>query len=105
MPNEQSSRPDYDLEEVYDKEISPLMTQIMDICKKHNFPMAMCFQYKSTGEESYEFCDTAILPDERPISEELEKIWNVLTERRKKPLTLKTIGADGKTVRIEEIHS
>ncbi|MES0444938.1 MAG: hypothetical protein ABUJ92_00195 [Desulfobacterales bacterium] len=38
-----------DLEEVYDNEISPLMKQILDICKKHEMPMFAEFQFNDDG--------------------------------------------------------
>lgn len=35
----------YNLESVYDEKISPLMTQIIAICKEHNMPMVASFAY------------------------------------------------------------
>lgn len=40
-----------DLEQVYDDEISPLMSQIIAICKKHEMPMFATFQYKDNEDE------------------------------------------------------
>ena len=94
----------YDLEKLYDEQVSPLVAQILEICQKNELPMAISFQYKSDGEEEFEFCNSAVLPETRPISEELEKIWRVLNERRAKPLTLKTIDAEGNITKITEIH-
>lgn len=45
-----------DLEKVYDEEIAPLMTQIINICNKHELPMIAEFEY-SPGR----FCKTALL--------------------------------------------
>jgi hypothetical protein len=95
----------YDLEKIYNEQISPLMTQILEICKQNELPMAVSFQYKGDGEEEFEFCNSAVLPEERPISEELEKIWNILNERRAKPLTLKVVDPENKTIEITEIHT
>jgi hypothetical protein len=58
---------EFDKEAIYDKEINPLMKQIIDICKKNEIPVIASFCYKSTeGEDS--FCTTCIpigewLPD------------------------------------------
>ena len=95
----------YDLEKVYDEKISPLIAEIIAICKENNLPAAMCFQYKSDNENEYEFCNSAVLPENRFISEELERIWGIINERRAKPLTIKTKEADGKVKEITEIHT
>lgn len=47
-----------DKEDVYDQEIAPLMTQIIDICKKHQMPMFATFEFAPKA-----YCET-ILPDE-----------------------------------------
>lgn len=47
-----------DNEAIYDQEIAPLMSQIIDICKKHQIPMFATFEYAPGS-----FCDT-FLPDE-----------------------------------------
>lgn len=44
-----------DLESVYDEEISPLVTRIIEICKKHDIPMFAEFQYSDDG-----YCRTAL---------------------------------------------
>lgn len=51
---------DYDLEQVYDEQIFPLMTKIIEICKEHKMPLFTCFQYKidEDSEEKYHFCTT-----------------------------------------------
>ncbi|MCI0526392.1 MAG: hypothetical protein L0Y56_02920, partial [Nitrospira sp.] len=40
----EEGKPEYDLEKVYDKQIAPLMTKIIAICKKHKLPMVASFQ-------------------------------------------------------------
>lgn len=57
----------YDCEDIYDAQISPLMSQIIEICKEHNIPMVATFQYaKHTEEEgSFSNCSTIILTKER----------------------------------------
>ena len=43
-----------DKEEIYDKEIFPLMEKIISICKKHDMPFFASFQFSDDG-----FCTTA----------------------------------------------
>lgn len=43
----------FDLEAVYDTEIAPLMTQIIEICKKHGMPMLASFCYAKGKEPGY----------------------------------------------------
>ena len=50
----------FDLESVYDEQIAPLMTQIIDICKRHSLPMAATFEYATE-----DFCTTTIPCDNR----------------------------------------
>ncbi len=48
----------YDEEEVYDEKISPLMQQIIEICKKHKIPMMASFTYINTKEDGPGRCTT-----------------------------------------------
>jgi hypothetical protein len=49
----------FDKESVYDNEISPLMKQIIEICKRENIPMAFNFAIKDDGEEEgWLYCTT-----------------------------------------------
>jgi hypothetical protein len=41
-----------DSEAVYDEQISPLMTQIIAICKRHRIPMLASFQYSGELDPS-----------------------------------------------------
>jgi len=52
----------FDLESVYDEQIAPLMTQIIDICKRHKMPMLASFMYQHHhGEEELEsYCTTSL---------------------------------------------
>ena len=51
---------EFDLEEVYDAEIAPLMSQIIEICKRREMPMiaSFCFRHREDGDD---FC-TTLLP-------------------------------------------
>lgn len=52
----------FDLESVYDEEIAPLMTKIIDICKRHKMPMLASFMYQHHhGEDELEsYCTTSL---------------------------------------------
>jgi hypothetical protein len=49
------------LEKVYDEQISPLMKQIIDICKENKMPMFAEFQYGDT-----DFCKTRLCGEDWP---------------------------------------
>lgn len=48
----------YDLEKVYDDEISPLVNKIIDICNEHKIPMICSFAYENSDELGYGLCTT-----------------------------------------------
>ena len=55
----------FNKEDVYDNEISPLMTQIIDICKQHGIPIIASFTYENSDERDPGRCTTLInnIPD------------------------------------------
>lgn len=63
MSAEETKRGDWDAEAAYDNEISPLMTQIIAVCKEHRIPVAATFQYKH-DEEGPGHCTTVLAPRE-----------------------------------------
>lgn len=50
----------YNLESVYDEKISPLMQQIIDICKEHSMPMVASFAYENSEERGIGCCTTTL---------------------------------------------
>lgn len=51
----------WDLEEVYDDEISPLMQQIVKICKREGLPMVATFMYANDFDaDEGSFCTSAL---------------------------------------------
>lgn len=42
-------------EQVYDEQISPLMTQLLEVCQREGIPMFASFQYRDEG-----FCTSAL---------------------------------------------
>ncbi|EDC3150253.1 hypothetical protein KGN64_003341 [Salmonella enterica] len=59
----------YNLESVYDEKISPLMTQIIAICKEHNMPMVASYAYKNSEEQGRCYCTTTLTFEGRHIKE------------------------------------
>jgi hypothetical protein len=56
-----------DLEKVYDEEISPLMTKIIEVCNREKIPMFAEFQYADDG-----MCKTHLNHDGHPLFHHLE---------------------------------
>lgn len=50
----------YDLEHVYDEQISPLMMQIIDICRQHRIPMLATFAYAADGNGETSWCTSSL---------------------------------------------
>lgn len=48
----------YDSEKVYDEQISPLMTQIIAICREHRIPMVASFIYENNVDRGKCRCTT-----------------------------------------------
>lgn len=62
-------------EDVYDNEIAPLMTRIIEICQKHEIPVLATFQYTEPGEEAG-FCTTSIpAPHEDAALADVKRRW------------------------------
>ncbi|HBR2117531.1 TPA: hypothetical protein L9N02_004021 [Klebsiella quasipneumoniae subsp. similipneumoniae] len=59
----------YNLESIYDEKISPLMRQIIDICKEHNMPMVASFAYENSEENGIGCCTTKLTFEGRYIKE------------------------------------
>lgn len=50
----------YDLENVYDEQISPLMQQIIAICQEHSMPMIASFAFENCEERNVGCCTTVL---------------------------------------------
>ena len=48
----------YDLEDIYDEQISPLMQQIIKICKEHGMPVLASFAIANHVDEGTYNCTT-----------------------------------------------
>lgn len=65
-------------EKIYDEQISPLMTQIIKICKDNNIAMFSTYRLgfdEEIGEDL--LCTTSIPSGEEEDKKVLDKLWNV----------------------------
>ena len=93
-----SDIPFYTREKVYDDEIAPLMSKIIDVCRKHNIPMVASYQYENTEEEGAGFCTTILVgspskTEKFPAAESLLRAAEILKPRKATTLAI-TITSD-----------
>jgi hypothetical protein len=93
--NQEKEKPLYDLELVYDEQISPLMTQIIAICKEHRMPMLASFQYQRDEDNGEAFCTTSLPFEERGTAETLTRAMSAMAPKRPRMSTVTVIKADG----------
>lgn len=95
------TEPLFDLEDVYDEEIAPLMTRIIDICKAHNMPMLASFMYGRDEGDDPKLCTTALLSgpfSARDIPSCLTNACDGIYSGRRVPMMRTTLTkADGTT--------
>ena len=93
----------YDMEDVYDKQISPLIKSIIEICKRHKMPMLATFCYAKGREhddpDGVSYATTAIPRGERQTPEILEALRIVRGGASCRPramaMTMLTCAKDG----------
>lgn len=68
MPDNKEAKELKDNEAVYDEQISPLMEQIIQICKDNDLPMTLCFEF---APEAY--CASNI-----PVAGQSEKMTQIM---------------------------
>ena len=68
----------FDKENIYDNEISQLITQIIAICNEHKIPMLASFVYENLEEDSEGMCTTLINNHEGRYSARFQKAANVI---------------------------
>lgn len=71
----------WDKEAVYDEQISPLMTQVIAICKANNIPMVAQFQYANDKENGPALCTTT-LPIDGITCDKLRRIASSMQPER-----------------------
>lgn len=91
------SKKSFDLESVYDAEIAPLMTQIIEICHKHKLPMFATFLCMNDPDESGDdlVCTTSLLFKERPIPDKMMSLPGIILSAKRSALRLRVTKADG----------
>ena len=91
-------------EKVYDEQISPLMTQIITICREHNIAHVCTFQLDEVDEdEGPLYCDTKNLRDECEPSDRMMEIGEMVGPQHSPALTMMTVrDGDGK---VTEMHA
>lgn len=81
MKERETQMADWSKEDVYDEKISPLMQQIIAICKEHNIPMVALFQYADSEENGPAFCKTT-LPIEGFASDKIRELSRRMAPER-----------------------
>ena len=87
----------FDLEQVYDDQIAPLMTQIIEICKTHTLPMFATFLYGNDidDDEGGKLCTTSLLFKERLIPEEMLDLPKVIMPQSSPALRIRVTDKTG----------
>jgi len=87
----------YDKEKIYDNEVSPLMKQIIEICKREMLPMAAQFYLQEGRVDNEEpmYCTTVIIPEKVEMLAEAYKQLKSVDEvmkygRNGKPFVMTT---------------
>ncbi len=71
----------WDKEAIYDEKISPLMVQIIALCKEHSIPMVAQFQYANDEENGPKFCTTS-LPIKGVACEKIRRLSQMVQPER-----------------------
>jgi hypothetical protein len=81
-------------ENVYDEQISPLVHQIIEICKEHNIALLLSAQLQDEDDETL-YC-TSILPGDDDVSDErFVKALNIIRPPSRSMMHMTTTHADG----------
>ena len=64
----------FDLENIYDEQIEPLMAQIIKIAQEHKMPMFATFVYKYKDSKDYDLCTTLLNDPDELGREEIPKL-------------------------------
>jgi len=89
----------FDLEQVYDDQIAPLMTQIIDICKANKLPLFATFLYGHDPDNGGgQLCTTSLLFKEREIPPEMEELPATMGLVRRAPFRIRVTDKTGAVV-------
>lgn len=71
----------FDLENIYDEMISPLMSQIVEICKENKMPMVASFAFRKTDEDGLGTCTTVLNANENRIIPEFTESVRIIQKK------------------------
>lgn len=83
-----------DKEAIYDAEISPLMQQILEICKREKIAMLASFAVPSPDDESL-VCTSATLGDDHEPPASFKRALACIYKAAAEPMMMTTEHADG----------
>ncbi len=89
--------PTYDKEDIYDAEIAPLMTQIIEICKRHEIPMLASFTYRSCPD-GQDYCTTHLTGPNGWFDPKLARANGIMYADGSSPLMLTLRDGDGDVI-------
>jgi hypothetical protein len=91
-----------DKEAIYDAEIAPLMTQILEVCKREQ--IAMIASFDIPNDDDPELACTSMVPDEDGNPERHQHAHRIINGGSlTPPMRITTRGAGGAVVRDEVI--
>jgi hypothetical protein len=86
----------FDLESVYDEEIAPLMTKIIEVCRAHKMPMFATFLYQNDPDGDDSVCTTNLMFEkERPVPEKILNLERSLRQPRGPAMRMRVTKGDG----------
>lgn len=82
-------------EQIYDTEIAPLMTKIIDVCRTHKIGMLASYAIPTSDDDGL-YCTTSLFDDSGKVPERFQKPLSlILAERASTPLMITTTKRDG----------
>lgn len=87
-------------EQVYDEEISPLMTKIIEICKEHRIANVLTFSLKRAAEDGSDdgqdmCCTTCMVTDEFDPPPEYQQMVELIYPPQRCPMMVTVRDGDG----------
>ncbi len=87
-------------EQIYDEQISPLMTQIIEICRANGISMIASFAIASETDSDLR-CTTHLLDGNGGVP--FQRAYDALIHRRVPPLMITTKDAEGKVTSMTAV--
>lgn len=89
-------------EQAYDEKISPLMAQIIAICKEHQIPLLATFNLQNDDEDVMN-CTTALLDEAWDVPKKMLEAYRCIYPPERSPLIVKTYDGNGNITRMDAI--